>query len=99
MAETTDRDDAIHMALNVRSISKAYGVRPVLKNVDIAVPQGQAVCLLGVNGAGKSTLLRIIAGLLRPDHGTVAVNDYDVRRQPEAAKRQLGLISHASMMY
>jgi heme exporter protein A len=63
------------------------------------VPAGQAVCLCGVNGAGKSTLLRIAAGLLRPDTGTAAVNGFDVRRDSEAARRQLGMISHASMVY
>jgi heme exporter protein A len=44
-------------------------------------------------------LLRIVAGLLRPDTGTVAVSGFDIRRRPEAARRQLGLISHASMVY
>jgi heme exporter protein A len=99
MPETTARGDLTGIALSVRSVSKAYGAKRVLTNVDLAVPRGQAVCLLGINGAGKSTLLRIVAGLLRPDRGTVAVNERDLREQPEAAKRQLGMISHASLAY
>ncbi len=87
------------MALSVHGVSKTFVTRPVLRGIDFAVPMGQAVCLCGINGAGKSTLLRIIAGLLRPDHGTVIVNGFDVRKHAEAAKRQLGMISHASMVY
>ena len=99
MAETTTQDVPAGTALHVGSVSKRFGSRPVLKGIDLAVPAGQAVCLCGINGAGKSTLLRIIAGLLRPDAGTVRIEGYDMHREAEAAKRQLGLISHASMAY
>ena len=99
MNETTAQGRRAGMALSVCSISKAYGTKPVLRKVDLAVPRGQAVCLFGVNGAGKSTLLRVVAGLLRPDCGVVTISEYDVRKYPEAAKRQLGMISHASMAY
>ena len=90
---------SIEMALTLRSISKGFTARPVLKDVDLALPAGQAVCLYGVNGAGKTTLLRIAAGLLRPDVGAVAIGPWDVREQPQEYKRRLGLISHASMVY
>jgi heme exporter protein A len=96
MHETTAKDGP---RLSVCSVSKTFVARPVLRNVDLAVPGGQAVCLCGINGAGKSTLLRIIAGLLRPDGGMVTINGHDMRRSPEAAKRQFGMISHASMVY
>ena len=87
------------MALNVCSITKTFVTRPVLRGVDLAVPEGQAVCLCGINGAGKSTLLRVVAGLLRPDSGSVTINGHDIRSEPEKAKRQIGMISHASMAY
>jgi heme exporter protein A len=99
MLETTANGSRTGMALSVCSVSKAYGTRLVLRNVDLAVPRGQTVCLFGINGAGKSTLLRVVAGLLRPDRGAVTINEYDVRKHPEAAKRQLGMISHTSMAY
>lgn len=99
MRETTPTDRLTNMALSVSSVSKTFVTRPVLRNVNLAVPAGEAVCLCGANGAGKSTLLRIVAGLLRPDRGAVAVNGFGVRRNPEVARRQLGMISHASMAY
>jgi heme exporter protein A len=85
--------------LSVCSVSKRFVAKPVLRDVSLAVPEHQAVCLCGINGAGKSTLLRVIAGLLRPDSGEVTIHGYDVRKAPEAAKRRLGVISHAGMAY
>ncbi len=99
MHETIAENRLAGPALNVCSVSKTFVTRPVLKGVDLAVPGGQAVCLCGVNGAGKSTLLRIVAGLLRPDHGTATIHGFDIRKHAEAAKRQLGVVSHASMVY
>jgi len=99
MHETTPKDGRTSMALHVQGVSKTFVTKPVLRGIDLAVPGGQAVCLCGINGAGKSTLLRVIAGLLRPDSGSVAIHEHDIRGEPEQAKRRLGLISHASMAY
>lgn len=59
------------MILQVEHISKAFGERQVLSDVNLTVDSGQAVALLGGNGAGKTTLLRIITRLLEPDAGHV----------------------------
>jgi heme exporter protein A len=99
MDEMTAKDGLTSMALSIHGVSKTFVTRPVLKGIELAVPRGQAVCLCGINGAGKSTLLRIVAGLLRPDSGTVKINGFDIREHSETAKRQLGVISHASMVY
>ena len=87
------------VALSIRSVSKAFTARPVLKDVSLDLRRGQAACLCGVNGVGKSTLLRIAAGLLRPDAGSVSIEGWDVKEHPENAQRHLGVISHASMAY
>jgi heme exporter protein A len=99
MHETIAESGLTGPALNVCSVSKTFVARPVLRDVGLAVPRGQAVCLCGVNGAGKSTLLRIVAGLLHADRGTAAIHGFDIRKQAEAAKRKLGVVSHASMVY
>jgi ABC-2 type transport system ATP-binding protein len=66
------RDDP-DVALIARNISKRFGKKTVLENVDLDLRPGEAVALVGENGAGKSTLLRICAGFLRADSGTVRV--------------------------
>jgi len=85
--------------IEVRAVSKSYGFRLVLKDVDIEIGCSQGLCICGVNGAGKSTLLRIIAGLLKPDNGTVKLFGQDIYSEPEKARPQLGMISHKTMLY
>src|SRR5882724_11710680 len=63
--------------VNARGIRKAFGAKTVLDGVDLAVPAGEIVALLGQNGAGKTTLIRILATLLRPDAGTATVAGHD----------------------
>jgi len=59
--------------LEARGISKRYGRRHVLRDVNLTVRSGQIAAIVGANGSGKTTLLRICAGLLSPDAGTVTV--------------------------
>ncbi|HPD48069.1 MAG TPA: heme ABC exporter ATP-binding protein CcmA [Anaerohalosphaeraceae bacterium] len=85
--------------ITLKSISKAFEHRPVLKNVDLAIGSGESVFLCGINGVGKSTLLRIAAGLLSPDAGHVEICGRDMTKDPEGARLHLGFISHKSMIY
>jgi heme ABC exporter ATP-binding subunit CcmA len=87
------------IVINVNSISKAFTARLVLNKIDLSVERSQSVFICGVNGVGKSTLLRIIAGLLQPDEGSVQLCGYDIGKDPEKAKPQLGVISHKTMVY
>lgn len=65
-------------AVTVEGLSASYGAEPVLTAIDLAVAAGEFVSLLGPSGSGKTTLLRIIAGLERPRHGSVAIGDTTV---------------------
>jgi ABC-type multidrug transport system ATPase subunit len=60
--------------IKVADVSHHYGVRPVLSHVDLDIPDGQLVAIMGPNGVGKSTLLGVIAGLISPAKGHVEVN-------------------------
>ncbi len=55
-------------------ISKSYQQKQVLIDVSLSLPPGEIICLLGASGGGKSTLLRIVAGLIKPDGGTVNIS-------------------------
>src|SRR6201994_3842156 len=63
----------------------------VLGGVDLAVAQGEFVSLLGPSGCGKTTLLRIVAGLLRPDAGTVRLDGEDITARPPH-RRDVGVV-------
>jgi len=59
--------------LRIERISFSYGLEPVLRSVDLQVPAGELVALMGRNGSGKTTLLRCVVGLLRPKRGRIAL--------------------------
>ena len=68
--------------LSVQGLRAGYGKIEVLRDVTIAVEQGQIVTLIGANGAGKTTLLKTISGLIRPNAGTVAFEGQNIGRMP-----------------
>ncbi len=77
-------------------VSKLFGTFAALRQVSLDLEPGRCYVLLGENGAGKSTLLRVLAGLLRPTHGTVKVFG---ESQPHDARARIGYMSHAPMLY
>ena len=78
--------------LDVRDIDCSYGPLQVLFGVNLQVPKGARVALLGTNGAGKSTLLKVISGLVEPSRGTVTFNGVDVTKLPPEKRVALGMV-------
>jgi ABC-2 type transport system ATP-binding protein len=89
VAASVDPDTA---ALVVKGMTKAFGETRAVDGIDLTVPAGTFYGLVGPNGAGKTTTLSLIAGLLRPDRGTIRVNGIDAEADPLGAKRQMGVL-------
>lgn len=89
-------DTALIVAHNVH---KRYGRKRILSGVELAVPQGEVMALLGANGAGKSTLMRIISGLAKPDRGEVVLGGVSTRKAGHEIRRYIGLVAHAPLLY
>jgi ABC-2 type transport system ATP-binding protein len=85
--------------LKVREVHKSYGPVMALNGVDLDVDRGEIIALLGPNGAGKSTLVSVIAGLCRPDQGSVELNGVDVETSTNLARRQIGLAPQETGIY
>ena len=85
-------------AIELRGVSKHYGDF-ALRDVDLVVPTGQVMGLVGVNGAGKSTLLRVLVGLVRADGGDVQVLGRRMPDEQVAAKRDIGYASDDMRLY
>ncbi len=79
------------MALVLENIHKAYGKRSVVNRVNLRVLPGEIVGLLGPNGAGKTTTFYIATGLVKPDQGTVLLDDREITTLPLHQRAKLGL--------
>ena len=79
-------------ALIVKGVMKAFGDTRAVDGIDLTVPAGIFYGLVGPNGAGKTTTLSMIAGLHRPDRGSIRVNGVDAASDPLGAKRQMGVL-------
>lgn len=86
-------------ALSLRRIHKAFGASTAVDNLDLDVKAGEFYALLGANGAGKTTTLRMVAGLLQPDRGEIAIFGRDARRDPVGAKRITAWLPDEPMLY
>jgi oleandomycin transport system ATP-binding protein len=79
------------LAIEATGLIKTFGETKALAGVDLAARKGSVLAVLGPNGAGKTTAVRILATLLRADGGTARVNGFDVRKQPEKVRENIGL--------
>jgi ABC-2 type transport system ATP-binding protein len=86
-------------ALKVRGLVKSFGTGRIIDGLDFDVAPGEFYALLGPNGAGKTTTLRMLAGLLRPDAGSVTVFGRDVLADPLGAKAIMAWLPDEPLLY
>ncbi len=86
-------------ALQLSNLTKRFGERTAVDNLNLNIEAGCFYALLGHNGAGKSTTLRMIAGLTRPDFGNVRILGQDMAIHPEAAKQPLAFLPDEPLLY
>ncbi len=85
--------------IRVHNVHKSFAALQVLRGIDFNIREGEYTALLGQNGAGKTTLLRIIASLSRPTSGEVSINGFNLPKQAEQVRRQMGVVSHDPFLY
>jgi heme exporter protein A len=86
-------------AIELAGLTRHFGERTVLRELSASVPAGATLAVLGRNGAGKSTLLRILATLLRPHGGRVALFGQELPREAWRVRGRIGLLSHEPLLY
>ncbi|NRR29941.1 ABC transporter ATP-binding protein [Oxalobacteraceae bacterium] len=79
-------------AIQISNVEKRYKSLQALGGVSLSIEEGEFFGLLGPNGAGKTTLISIIAGLIRPDAGSVRIHGHDVTGDFRAARKKLGVV-------
>ena len=87
------RSDSIDGKLDLDEIWFAYGAEPVIRGVDLHIPAGACIALVGHTGHGKSTLAKLIGRFYDPDHGAIRVDDVDLRDvELRSYRRRLGVV-------
>lgn len=86
--------------ITIENITKTYNntVRAV-DNLNLTVENGEIVGFIGPNGAGKTTTLKMLTGILKPDNGSIFINNYDIQKEPLAAKQVIGYIADSPDMF
>ena len=86
-------------AVRIRGIVKSFGRTRVLRGIDLDVPWGQTLSLVGANGSGKTTLLKILATLSKPDSGQIVVAGLRPDRSGATLRKQIGVVTHDPLLY
>lgn len=86
--------------IRIENVSKTYNstIRAV-DNLNLTVNNGEIVGFIGPNGAGKTTTLKMMTGILKPDCGSILINDYDMQQEPLKAKQVIGYIADSPDMF
>lgn len=91
------------MSIELVDVHKAFGHKHVLRGLSIEVGRGETLSLIGFSGAGKSTILKHVVGLIRPDRGTVRVDDMEVPRLSRAElyelRRNIGYVFQFAALF
>ncbi len=85
--------------VDIKGLTKRFGDKTVVDNVDLTVNRGEIVGFLGPNGSGKTTTIRMICGLLRPDAGNGTCLGYDIRTESEKIKLEVGYMTQRFSFY
>jgi sodium transport system ATP-binding protein len=85
--------------IELNNVNKYFGTVHAVQNLSLQVPAGAITTLLGANGSGKTTCLRMIAGLIKPDSGSIRIDGHDIVRDRMAASASLGFFPDQFGLY
>lgn len=87
------------VAIEVKNLKKSFGDLVAVQDVSFNADSGEVLSLLGPNGAGKSTTISMLSGLLAPTSGDASIMGHSVTKEPEAAKKSLGVVPQDIALY
>ncbi len=96
---TTTTNPTTTPMIRTSGLTKRFGAKTAVEELDLSVGEGELFCFLGPNGAGKTTTIKMLTGLQRPTSGRAWVGGYDVQRDPIEAKRLLGYVPDRPFLY
>ncbi len=85
--------------ITISDLSKSFGSTKAVDNLNLEIQKGELFGLLGPNGAGKTTTLNILSTYIKPDTGSIFINDIDILKSPDKIKSNLGFIPQEISLY
>jgi ABC-2 type transport system ATP-binding protein len=85
--------------IQTENLSKRFGEKYAVKDLNLTIAPGEFFCFLGPNGAGKTTTIKLMTGLLHPTEGRAIVGGYDIQVEPIMAKRIIGYVPDSPFLY
>ncbi len=85
--------------IQTRGLTKYFGARPAVYNLNLEVPRGCVLAFLGRNGSGKTTTIRMLLGLLEPTRGEGSILGHDIRALPPEARARIGYLTEEHQLY
>lgn len=85
--------------IRTHNLTKRFGPKVAVGDLDLDIPAGEFFCYLGPNGAGKTTTIKMLTGLVRPSGGQATIGSHDIQGDPLAAKRLLGYVPDHPFLY
>ena len=85
--------------INIKDLYKSYGKKEVLHGLNLEVYEGELFGFIGKNGAGKSTTIDCVIGAKKYQKGEIAVNGYDIKKEPINAKKSFGYVASETLCY
>lgn len=89
----------MNAALTIKGLSKGFSRRQVVKDVELVAHSGEVIGIIGANGSGKSTVVKMIAGLVRPDNGSVSLSIDSVSIDASLVRAHCGLVAPYLELY
>lgn len=100
-----DAPDAVELqgfeeAIEIKSLSFSYPGRPVLKEINLRIPKGKMVALVGPSGGGKSTLMDLLPRFIEPEQGSICIDGHDIRKVTmDSLRGMMGLVNQESILF
>jgi len=85
--------------ISVQGLTKKYGAKEAVSELNFEISRGEFVGFIGANGAGKSTTIKMLAGQLSPSAGTVIIDGFDVLKEPNQCRRNIGYVPEFPELY
>ncbi len=85
--------------IEIKHVTKTFGTKKAVADLDLTIPTGEIIGFIGPNGAGKTTTIKMMTGVLNPDEGDILINGKSIQKEPLEAKRQFGLVPDSPDMF